>query len=277
MLSGSFEGRWLLSSNVHRPCLCDMPYTHVGLFKILDPEHRMKTDVNKKLLKLISAEVLMQIGFERSTEQSLGILTEVFSHFIERIIMNIRPIQNGRELDGQEEMEKNETHAICRFLMEDTYRDEQYQIKECMKFLEQQILLKMQLAGKHNIECEESLLHSLKLLPKGVTLRSVSKNTRTATLEEKKSAEITEDVQIDEYMNEFIGRSASEASRRVVEGYSFDCSKIVDYIDGNGLVPFERIACVPRDQICDFRDFFLAEQELFTEDFSGTHKYRIYR
>lgn len=237
----------------------------------------MKTDVNKKLLKLISTEVLLQAGFEKSTEQALNILTEMFSHFIERIIMNIRPIQNGRELDKQEETLRNEAHGICKFLLEDIYRDEQYQIKECMKFLEQQILLKMQLTGKHNIECEESLLHSLKLLPKGITLRSISKNTRTTTLEEKKSVEITEDIQIDEYMNEFIGKSSLEASRRVVEGYSFDCSKIVEHTSGNGLVPFERVSCLPNNQICDFRDFFLAEQELFTEDFDNTFKYTIFK
>lgn len=247
------------------------------LLKFLILKITMKTDVNKKLLKLISAEVLLQTGFEKSTEQALNILTEAFSYFIERTIMNIRPIQNGRDLDSPDETLKDESHGICRFLLEDTYRDEQYQIKECLKFLEQQILLKMQLAGKHNIECEESLLHSLKLLPKGITLRSVCKNTRTATLEEKKSAEITEDIQVDEYMNEFINKSSSEASRRVVEGYSFDCSKIVDYVDGNGLVPFERISSAPKDQICDFRDFFLAEQELFIEDFKNTMKYRVFR
>ncbi|ELA42236.1 uncharacterized protein VICG_00635 [Vittaforma corneae ATCC 50505] len=147
----------------------------------------MKTDINKKLLKLVSTEVLLQLGFERSTEQALNIITEIFSFYLESLIKKAISVQKSDGKDDSNEGSANTSHLDCRYLIEDTYHEEQYQIKELVKFMEQQIALKTQLTNRHDVECEESLFHALRLLPKGASLRSVFKNTRGATLEEKKT------------------------------------------------------------------------------------------
>lgn len=224
----------------------------------------MKVDVNKKLLKLVCTEVLLQLGFERSVEQALNVLTEVFNFYFEFLIRKVVPLLGS-----------DDNTVLCKFLIENTYDDEQYQIRELFKFMEQQISLKALLIDKHNLECDESLFYSLKLLPKGVSLRSVFRNAKTTTLEEKKSINITEDITVDEFMNKFVESCSSESSRRVLGTYEFDCSTIVEDANGNGLVPFERINLKHKDSICGYRDQYLAEQELFIEDFYGTERYEV--
>ncbi|KAM0681329.1 hypothetical protein GINT2_000529 [Glugoides intestinalis] len=224
----------------------------------------MKVDVNKKLLKLVCTEVLLQLGFERSVEQALNVLTEIFSFYLEFLIQKVVPLLGCED-----------STLLCKFLIENTYEDEQYQIRELFKFMEHQISLKALLVDKHNVDCDESLFYSLKLLPKGVSFRSVFRNTKTTTLEEKKSINITEDIAVDEFMNKFVDSCSSENSKRVLGTYAFDCSKIFEDINGNGLVPFERINLKPKDSICGYRDQYLAEQELFIEDFCGTERYEV--
>lgn len=224
----------------------------------------MKTDVNKKLLRLISTEILLQLGFERSTEQALNVLTEIFSFYLESMIQKLIPVSSCEDSD-----------KLCRFLIEDAYRESEYEAKELLKFIEQQISFKLMLVDKHNADCDESLLHALKLLPKGISMKSVFKNTKTATLEQKKSVDIIEDIVVDDFMNNFIHKSSLETSRRVVGSYSFDCSRIVEDINGNGLVPFDRINGKQKSQICGYKDVYLAEQELFIEDFYGNERYAI--
>jgi len=217
----------------------------------------MKTSVDRRLLKLVATETLLQLGFERATEHALNILTEVFSFHLESLIKRAALFQR----EGGE--------GICRYMIEDAYWDEQYQIRELMKFMEQQM---SQLGDRQG----ESPFHALKLLPKGVTLRSVCRSTGTPTLEEKKSTEIVEDtveVQIDRFMEDFIERCTTERGVRHVVGYSFDCSVMVESTSCNGLVPYECTNSRPRETLCGVRDPMLAEQELFTEDF--VEKYQI--
>lgn len=221
----------------------------------------MKTDVNKKLLKLVSTEILLQIGFEKSTEQSLNILTDIASFYLETLIKRVIPIYN------------KEDKRTSKYLIEQTYEEEQYQIKELSKFLEQQIAIKTQLEEKHEIECEDSLFHSLKLLPKGITLKSVFKNTKALTLEEKKNREIVEDILVDEFMSDFIEKCSKEGGERKVEDYSLDCSKIIEKESGEGLVPFERMNTKGKENIFGIKDGILAVQELFIEDFYGTETF----
>lgn len=232
----------------------------------------MKTDVNKRLLKLVSTETLLQLGFERATEHALNIITDVFAFYLESLVRKAAVLQLPQ---GQSTGGEDEEHSICKYIIEDTYEEEQYQTKELMKFMEQQAGLKAQLADKHDINCDESLFHALRLLPKGVTLRSVFKNTKTSTLEEKKSAEITEDILVDEFMEGFIQKCSCEGGARPVVTYSFDCLKIVDNPVGNALVPFDRMTKKPNEWICGYRDQILAAQEFFIEDFYGTEKYQV--
>lgn len=217
----------------------------------------MKTTADRKLLKLVVTETLLQLGFERATDYALNILTEVFSFHMESFVKRAAVFQT----------EHNE--EVCRYLIEDAYWEEQYQVKELIRFMEQQISLLGERQG-------ESPFHALKLIPKGVTsLRSVYKNSGTSALEERKSKEVTEDIHVDEYMEHFIDEGSAEEGTRQASDYSFDCSIIATDTKCNGLVPYERVNTKPKEWLCGVRDYVLADQDYFIDDFVGTEKYKI--
>lgn len=227
----------------------------------------MKSDVNKKIFRLLSTEVLLQVGFERSTEHAMNILAEIFVFYLESLTRKVHPFSAcGPEVAN-------------KFLIEDTYFSEKCQVRELQSFLEQQVFMKKQLKDKLDVECDESLLHSLRILPKGVSLKSAFRNTKTMTLEEKKSMEVHQEVQLDDFMSEFIEKSGLEGNRRAVEVYAFNCSKVVEGINEKGIreckVTFEEASTAPKDCIFGYCDSVLAEQELMIEDFNGAEKYRI--
>lgn len=231
----------------------------------------MKPDSNKKILQLLSAEILLQIGFEKSTEHSLHIMTDVFVYYFESLIRKCIPF-NGIEPD-----------ILLQYLIEDTYMTELYQKKELYSFLDQQISIKAQLKDKFDIECDESLLHSLRILPKGVSLKSAFKNTKTMTVEEKKSMEIYPEIQIDDFMADFIEKSSSQPSRSLPEIFKFSGLKAIEEIkpveidDVNLEVNFEIRSLEPRKTIFGVYDEILAEQDFFMEDFQETQRYKILR
>lgn len=225
----------------------------------------MKTDSNKRLLKLVSAEALIQTGFENSTEQALNTISDVLNLYIETLVKKIIPLQECKD-----------PYFLSKILIEETYANEQYQIKEMTGFLNQQIALKHQLKEQYEVEGEESLLHLLKVLPKETSLKSVFRSSKTLTVEEKKSIEIKEEIEIDEFMTDFIEKSSSEPSRKVVGVYLFDCSKIVEDM-AEGMVALGRISNKPKEQMFEYKDFHIAEQELLVEDFIGNEKFTILR
>ena len=225
----------------------------------------MKTDSNKKLLKLVTVESLIQNGFENTTEQALNTVSDILGFYIETICKKLIPLQ-----------ECPDSYFLCKIFLEDVYDDEQYQIKEILGFLNQQIALKEQLLQQHDVEMEESLLHLLKVLPRDSSLKSVYRNSKTLTIEEKKSIEIKEDIEVDQFMANFIEKSSSEQNRRVVGSYLFDCTKIVEGM-GEGNIEIGKLSSKPKDQIFDYKDIYLAEQELLIEDFFGNEKYTILR
>lgn len=229
----------------------------------------MKPDSNKKIIQLLSVEILQQIGFEKSTEQALNIITDIFTYFFESLIEKCCPFAGC------------DPSVVIRFLVDDTYSTEQYQIKELLNFIDQQILIKNQLKEKYDIDCDESILHSLRILPKGVSLKSAFKNTKTMTLEEKKSLEIYHEIHLDDFMVEFIEKSGDVPSKRTVESYSFDCSNILEKINtsesNSQKIGFETSSLAPKGRIFGYFDDVLAEQELFIEDFNGIEKHRILR
>lgn len=225
----------------------------------------MKTDSNKRLLKLVAVESLIQNGFENTTEQALNTVSDLLGLYIETLCQKIIPLQDCED-----------PFFLSKILIEDTYDDEQYQIKEILGFLEQQIALKNQLLQQYDVEVEDSLLHFLKVLPRDTNFKSVFKNSKSLTIEEKKSVEIKDDIELDDFMASFIEKSSSEQSHRVVGSYLFDCTNIVEGM-GSGEVIISKLNSKPKDQIFEYRDIYLAEQEFLIEDFKGNEKYTLIR
>lgn len=257
--------------------LCILPtLAHFGTHRLLDVQFHtstapktfeMKSDINKKIFRLLSTEVLLQVGFERSTEHAMNILAEILAFYLESLAKKVVPFSECSP------------EVANKFLVEDTYFSEQYQIRELHSFLEQQIFIKKQLKDKFDVECDESLLHSLRVLPKGVSLKSAFRNAKAMTLEEKKSMDVHQDVQLDEFMSEFVEKSGLEASRRVAGVYAFNCSKVIEGINEQGVrerkATIEDLGVAPKNRIFGYHDSVLAEQELMIEDFNGTEKYKV--
>ena len=139
----------------------------------------MKTDSNKRLLKLVAVESLIQNGFENTTEQALNTVSDILGLYIETLCKKLIYLQ-----------ECEDPFYLSRILIEDIYEDEKYQIKELCGFLDQQISLKYQLLQQYDVDVEDSLLHFLKVLPRDTTLKSVYRNSKTFATEEKKNIEI---------------------------------------------------------------------------------------
>lgn len=226
----------------------------------------MRPDSNKKLLELLSVEICIQVGFEKATEHSISLITDVFIFYLESLIKKIIPLKDINP------------EIASKFLIEDTYDHEQYQIKELTTFLLQQIAIKSQLIEKYDLDCSESLLHSLRILPAGVSLKSVFKNTKTMTLEEKKSMEVYQEIQMDKFMIDFIEKCSKEPNKRQIETYCFDCLPLVENVnkDDKEKETFLIDSLKPKSSIMGYNDEILAEQELFIEDFNESSKYVIF-
>lgn len=197
----------------------------------------------------------------------MNVLAEILAFYMEMLVKRTLPFSACHP------------EIANKFLMEDAYFSEKYQAKELHSFLDQQIFIKKQLKDKFDLECDESLLHSLRILPKGVSLKSAFRSTKATTLEEKKGMEIHQEIETDEFMSEFLEKSSSEASRRVVGVYAFNCSKVIEEINEKGIgeckITFQETDTSPKKLIFGYCDSVLAEQELTMEDFNGIEKYKI--
>jgi Histone-fold protein len=242
----------------------------------------MKSNINRKILRLVSTEVLLQIGFEKTTEQSLNIITEVFAYYMESLIKKAAVLQG---CDGRN---------LCKILIADTYRSEQYQLGELSQFLDQQNLIKRQLREKAEGEEDScSLLHSLKVLPQGMSLKSTFKNTKSTTIEEKSNREIFIEIKLDDFLNQFIEESyKSENRRQLVK--KINGSKILDKIvldhkkepevrldnkleDRKAARTSEVKEEIGKKMRVNYKEDIIMEQQYFVEDFSGIERYKTFK
>lgn len=211
----------------------------------------MRIELNKSILQLLVAEVLLQTGFEKTTEHSLNVLTEISIFYLENLIKKIQPIKDLH------------SDFLIKELLT-VYSDEKYQFKELLSFFMQQ----KNLIGEKDKETE-SLLHLLKCLPNSIDSQGVIKSNKTLSLEEKR-IEVHE-VKMDDFMSKFIEKCSKEPKNRTVENYKFDCLKILQNINENEIVNYKIDNISYKENIVGYKDDILAEQELFLEDYKNTN------
>lgn len=231
----------------------------------------MKSSIYKRMLRLVSAEVFLQLGFERASEQAINLSSDLLEFYIEALVKRMVPLQ---ACDGG---------AVVGHLVHGCYRTEEYQKDELMQFLDQQNLIKKQL--KERSEGESSLLHVLKVLPQEINFKSTHRNSRNLTIEERSSgpSKVAAEVFVDDCLNAFIGECSGEPSRRAVQEYAFEISRLLvedtkgaagdGGTGGAGADEALKGVCVPACREGDI----LHEQELFLEDLSGSGRFEIFR
>ncbi|KAF9763082.1 hypothetical protein NGRA_1522 [Nosema granulosis] len=161
----------------------------------------MKSNMNMKIIKLAMAEIVMQCGFERISEQALNIMGDIFRHYLEQITLRM--------------VKMSELHCdfdiISRAIINDFLVEDSYQEKELLSFLHTQLQQKKYLGGDGK---EDSLLHSLKVIPKSVDLTNVCRTTSSFLVPNIKNGSSNISLEVDQSMNNFIEDCMSERSRR---------------------------------------------------------------
>jgi hypothetical protein len=183
-------------------------------------EERMKSNINVKILRLAVVEILSQCGFERTTEQTLNVLVDVLNYYIEQLAIRM----GGKQSRGIS------PEHIYRAVIDEMYGKCTYQIPELLAFLKYQINLKNYLLEKYDIGCEESLLHTIRVLPKNVQLRGVLRSSKAVgNVNEMQEESMHGSIKIDKFMEDFISSSLSEQSRREVGMYSHQVMDLVNF------------------------------------------------
>lgn len=178
----------------------------------------MKSSTNTRILKLALVEILAQCGFDKTAEQALNVLADIMRHYIEHLAARIRKSSPG----GVSEL-------VCRVVVEDLYRESEYQEPELLSFLRYQLNVKTYLSDRYNIDSEESLLHILRVLPKNVHLKSFVRSSRSLSdPNEAREESVEEGVGYDDFMRDFVESSLSEQSRRVEGRFEFQTMDLVD-------------------------------------------------
>lgn len=160
----------------------------------------MKSALYSRIIKLAIAEIMIQIGFENASEQSLNACTELFTFFMESMIGRLIPFKNVSS-DTQ-----------LKRILADFISEEEYQFPELLQFIEQQAVAKRHIKEKTESEGETNLLSMLRILPKDVNLKSGFRNTKNLALEQKHAPAVYEEVPIDSYLNIFIEHCQSLAA-----------------------------------------------------------------
>ena len=176
----------------------------------------MKSDMHKRLISFVVAEVLLQLGFERTSSHSLLILTDLFIKHIESLCLRIQPFQ---------EIPSN---LIVKFVLESLYGESEYENTELRQFACQQILFKQQLKEKNNPDEPESLLHLLKIIPKHAILESAFKNTKNLCLNgNKDSTPINDEINTDGFFTKFVSDMSAQSSHKPKLDYSLSLTESI--------------------------------------------------
>lgn len=220
----------------------------------------MKSNIHKKMLRFATAEVFLQLGFERTTEQALNIVADAVSYSLESMAQRVRPFQDCP------------TRASVDLLVDSFYDSEQYQKEELLQFLDQQLQIRRQLREK----TEDGLLqHALKTLPYETAHTSTLRMASAMSVEERAQPKALEEMVLDDFLAGFIDRCAQESPCRAATDYNYDTS--VPIVNSAGLdssmTDVAGLDAIPVGRVDDI----LTAQELFLEDFSNKEKYKVFR
>ncbi|KAK6089845.1 hypothetical protein P3W45_001193 [Vairimorpha bombi] len=177
----------------------------------------MKSNLNIKILKLCISEICIQVGFERISEQSLNILSDVLKHYISQISLKL-----NKAVGSNVCFENSSRFCINNFLISDSFRE-----REISSFLKSQIALRKYLGDQGT---GKSLLHSLKILPNDQIFTGITRNNSNEIDPEPnlKTSFVTETIDKDEEFKKFLKHCNPESfrKRRIAES-EFDFSNIL--------------------------------------------------
>ncbi|ORD94874.1 Y551 [Enterospora canceri] len=246
----------------------------------------MKTELNKKILRIAVVEILLQTGFEKCTEESLNVLSEVFSYYIEQVIAEILiPQTEVDESPGPKKLKKEETFCPAKLLLTRFYHNSQYNYQEMLQFLNQQIgivrMLRDTPKTKTNHTEPNNMLSILKFLPKNQSLKNLSKAARRIEVEEKKESEEEDEAEmdtfLDNFLNDFIEKCVIKYQNhpeKVPVEYEYDLGQAICENNENGEtengVGFEQIETVMNTTENE-------EQQTFFNEFGRPKKRMIKR
>ncbi|KAF7682693.1 hypothetical protein TCON_2088 [Astathelohania contejeani] len=154
----------------------------------------MRSNFQNKIIKLCITEILLQIGYERATTNSLNILVSAFTHRMTELLIHFA-----------------EHNSLELLLFEFIGSSESYQFGELASFLDAQRDLQVGLLEKHALRNgQESILHILRVIPRNISLRSKRKVVcgnillSEETDERQVNDEVGREIVVDEYMEKFI-------------------------------------------------------------------------
>lgn len=247
----------------------------------------MKAELNKKILKIAAVEILLQLGFEKCTEEALNILVEVYSYYIERTIGNSKEIvgilggnESKEEFISKEEAKsssfkdnKQNTKFVYLFLKMNKSLN-----NELLQFVAQQNNI-MNLLKNSNTEVKSgNIFKTLKFLPKEQTLRALHKTNNNSNktnllldLEEKNESEEGGEVEIDAFFKAFVEKCEIK-TKNITEKiqnrkYAYDLDNVIL----EGIVPTFNNNSIPLVSNKEMQEV----QESFLDDFGKPKRIAI--
>lgn len=148
----------------------------------------MKSNLNTKILKLSIAEICIQLGFDKITEQSMNLLCDVLRYYIIQLSLRLGKFEQTNFVD-----------IIIKNIFNDFLIADSYQEKEVIVFLKAQNSVKKYFNENSN---NKSFLHMLKILPNNQKFFSTNQNNNESHKNHFKQLNIEKNIK-PYFFNEF--------------------------------------------------------------------------
>ncbi|OQS53717.1 hypothetical protein EHP00_737 [Ecytonucleospora hepatopenaei] len=253
----------------------------------------MKSQLNKKLFKIAAVEILLQLGFEKCTEESLNVLSEVFSYYIDRCIGNNKEIillsnsyksdkkdkeahHSKKNIEDEESVKKVKRENVFSYtdktiiLFLQTYN---LQISELIQFCSQQIALTELV--RHSSD-EMNMLGLLKFLPREQSIKAAYKTSLKTNLfiedeifeKKEDNFKSTSRVNIIGTNEEEVEKDSEESKNEREEGGGVESEQFFKTFIEKCTVKYKKIEEKKFNQ-----DYLYDLEEVIEETFLGTKPY----
>eukprot|EP00866_Antonospora_locustae_P001389 jgi/Antlo1/1389/1232 len=156
----------------------------------------MRQCVCFKIAKLAVAEILLQAGFEKSSDDALGALADIFCYSMERGFRRVRSMQSLRF--GTYRI------PLSLYIYTKNFNLRSYRQREIWAFMCYQASLSSYLKEKFRTE-GDCLLQMLKVLPqRSIKLETLSKQYQTGIKETKSDFTESREMVVDDFMMAFL-------------------------------------------------------------------------
>lgn len=211
----------------------------------------MRQQICFKIAKLAVTEILLQVGFEKSSEDALNTLTDVFCYYILRKFAKAKRMQQMRF--GIYKI------PLSFFIYTKSLELYSYRHEEIRAFLSYQAFLSSYLKDAFKVE-GDSMLQMLRVLPqRKMKLEAFNRKYRANLSEIKSDFTESRDVEIDDFMFSFLEKAVKE-EREESQGHT-EYAKLTD-----DLVKVGGSAALKIDEGV-YENFLSAKRKSFYEHF----------